>query len=295
VFNAIRVVHLFMEDRPGQTRGISQFATGAVGLFDMNDAVWAELTALRMQAYAGLHFKPDAAESAVLEDLGATEIAQEAPADPVKEIAMEAGQVIDYAGEVKLLSSNRPGGSFLPFVSKLVADWAVSVGIPTWVVEGDYSKANYSSMRAAEVTCRPTFEEIQNILIDVQARPDVTSWLQFAVLTGRVKLRSGQTVESIMRDVEWQKPGFPYVDPLKESQADALLIGLGLKTFDQACAERGLHGRDQRWRIKRSQELDAEAGVTTPTVGHGSPVESTGPNVDQEDDSAPAMSPEEQA
>src|SRR5690606_18352069 len=31
-FNAIRVVHLFMEDRPGQVRGISQFATGAVSL-----------------------------------------------------------------------------------------------------------------------------------------------------------------------------------------------------------------------------------------------------------------------
>jgi capsid protein len=54
-FNAIRVVHLYMEDRPGQLRGISQFATGAVSLYDMSDAVYAELTALRMQAYAGLH------------------------------------------------------------------------------------------------------------------------------------------------------------------------------------------------------------------------------------------------
>jgi capsid protein len=195
------------------------------------------------------------------------EVPQDAPRDPIKEIAMEAGQIIDYAGDVHLLASNRPGGAFLPFVSKLVADWAVSVGIPTWVVEGDYSKANYSSMRAAEQSCRPTFEEVQNLIIDVQARPDVESWLTWAVLTNQVSLPAGQTVATVMRDVEWQKPGFPYVDPLKEIQSDQLMMSLGLKTFDQACAERGLHGRDQRWRIMRSRELDAETGVTTPGVG----------------------------
>ena len=266
-FNAIRVVHLYMEDRPGQLRGISQFATGAVSLYDMSDAVYAELTALRMQAYAGLHFKPEADESGVIDDMATDEVPQDAPRDPIKEIAMEAGQIIDYAGDVHLLSSNRPGGAFLPFVSKLVADWAVSVGIPTWVVEGDYSKANYSSMRAAEQSCRPTFEEVQNLIIDVQARPDVESWLTWAVLTNQVSLPAGQTVATVMRDVEWQKPGFPYVDPLKEIQSDQLMMSLGLKTFDQACAERGLHGRDQRWRIMRSRELDAETGVTTPGVG----------------------------
>lgn len=299
VFGSIRVVHLFMEDRPGQVRGISQFATGAMTLFDMNDAISSERYALRTQSALAMHLKPGIDEPGGLqgltEDDSPATIAED---DPVSKIAMEWGEVFEYDGDVNLLASNRPGGQFLPFVSKLVADWAVSVGIPTWVVEGDFSKANYSSMRAAEVSCRPTFEEIQNLIIDVQARPDVQSWLQWAVLTGRVQLPAGKTIQTVMRDVEWQKPGFPYVDPLKEAQADELLIGMGLKTFDQACAERGLHGRDQRWRIKRSRDLDDEAQVSTPTVGShlpATPVESTPPPIDESGEDASAITGEEQS
>ena len=52
---ADRVCHFFDRDRPTTLRGISDFATGAVTLHDLNDAVFAELQSMRMQGYAGLH------------------------------------------------------------------------------------------------------------------------------------------------------------------------------------------------------------------------------------------------
>ena len=275
---ADRVCHFFDRDRPTALRGISDFATGAVTLHDLNDAVFAELQSMRMQGYAGLHYKPNESElGSETSPFGETytdpEVSSNTGTDVVDTttaVDWAPGSAFEYDGEVKLLDSNRPGGQFLPFVDFLSAMWAVSVGIPPHAVTGDYSKANYSSLRAAENTCRPTFEEFQTELIEMVLRRLVRRWLESAALAGTVSLR-GRTVDDIMRGVQWQRPAYPFVDPVKDIQAHELMLDLGVETFDQFCAAFGKDGRTQRQAIKRATELDEQYDVKTPGLGSKKP------------------------
>lgn len=267
-----RVFHMWRLERAGQYRGISDFATGATTLFDMDDAIAAELNGLRLQGWGGLHWKPGETESGDLADFGAATLgSDEAPDSTLNgavdsEISFGPGEQFTFDGDVKLLDSNRPGGQFLPFMTTLAQYWAVSVGIPPHVITGDYSKANYSSLRASENSCRQTFEDTQQILIESQCYPVVERFVEHAFLTGAVPLK-GRSVEAIISAIDWQTPGFPYVDPQKEIQADERRINVGIATFDEICAERGKDGREQRKRIKRQLDLDAAIGVQTPGIG----------------------------
>ena len=275
-FNAVRidasrVAHAWRLERPEQFRGISDLATGGIGLFDMADAILATSNGLRIEGWAGLHYKPgETATGDPAIDVGAESIPtaerSDEPGSPVKEVAFSHGEAFEYDGEVKLLSSDRPNGNFLPFVAKLEEHWAVSVGIPPHVVSGDYSKANYSSLRAAENSCKPTYEDFQQIVIEMHCAPNVRAFVEWALLSGAVAA-SGRTVESIMAGIEWQVPAFPYVDPLKEIEADRERLDIGAATWDQLMAERGLDGRAQRRAIKRQETLDAQFEVKTPGVG----------------------------
>lgn len=276
VVPADRVVHVYREERVGQLRGVSQYAAGAPGLFDQDDAVLAELKAILMRSYAGLHFKPNQGEGGILEEMGAQtrEDDNSGPSGsaqgPAQELVMEPGQAFEYNGEVKLLDANRPGGSFIEFVRRMERLWAVSMGIPPWVITGDYSEANYSSMRAGENTCKQTYEEVQTLLIETQCEYDVRDWLVRGLASGELKLpRRWKTVDDAMADIEWQRPAWPYVDPLKDIQADSLEMALGISTWDQVLSKRGKDGLDQRWLIQEKRRIDAEMGVETPDVVPG--------------------------
>jgi lambda family phage portal protein len=265
---ADRVSHFYMRDRPSARRGVSDFVTGAIVLHDMQDAQYAELTSLRVQSYAGLHYQPNESElgnEATPFGAGFTdEATSTAPGGEVSTpnaVEWEPGVAFEYDGTVKLLDSNRPGNQFLPFMSYLIHQWAVNMGVPPFVVEGDYSKANFSSARMAELHCYPVFEERQTIIIERLHRI-VKAWLVWAAMTGEVSLR-GRTPEQVMREVEWIRPGFPYVQPEQEIRADLLKRASGVMTFDQHCARMGKNGREQRAAIKRAQEWDAEFGVDT--------------------------------
>lgn len=269
---ASRVYHVMDQWRLNQWRGESAFAAGAMALYDYRDAQFAELTALRMQAYAGMHYKPDpeTVESAPFDpaELGSGSEARELSGRDgrsVFEQTMEPGEMFEYPGEVNLLQSNRPGNGFDQLVERFMYDAAVSVGIPPHVVTGDYSKANYSSLKAADNTAGPTYEDVQQDMIEQFCEPCIRDWADWAIQSGVVQAR-GRTARTIMADIEWQIPARPFVDELKGHQAMQLAMELGVLTFDQACAMRGLDGRDQRRNLAEKEALDAQFGVKTPGV-----------------------------
>ena len=269
---ASRVYHLFLKERPSQIRGASDMAAGSMALFDMTDAEFAELTGIRAQGYMGIHVKGDTEynQGADPEDdfnaetVDATNGADDGGTD--LEINMEFGEVISSPAEISLLESNRPGPNFASLMDVFARKWAVSVGIPTHVSDGDYSKANYSSLRAAENTSRATYEETQEVVLSRQAKPTVRKWLESSIITGEIAVRP-EKIDEIMDRVEWTVPGFRYVDPLKEIQAEERELNGGKMTFDQWCARHGLDGRKQRRAIQLKRKLDEEFDVKTPDVG----------------------------
>jgi capsid protein len=139
------------------------------------------------------------------------------------------------------------------------------MGIPPHVVTGDFSKVNYSSAKMSENMSVPTYEEVQDDMIDMLCRPIVEDWLEWAVMIGEVKLKN-RTAESILAGLEWQMPARPLIDPVKDRQALEMALRTGEMTWDQMVASRGKDPREQRKAILRQRELDEEFNLQTPGI-----------------------------
>lgn len=251
---AERVSHIFFRDRPSQWRGVSTFAPVVITLYDVGSAEYAELTGLKFSACVQMVHKTATG------DVPGAEDADSASTSGLDlELRVEPG-VVNAIGpdeSLELMDPKRPGGQFLPFVSSLFSKVAACVGLPQSRISGDYSKTNYSSDRSESIACRPTYMEWQELVIADFCEPIFRHWLEYAIITGEVKLRR-YTIEDIVDATSWQRPGFSNVDQEKEAKATALELALGLTTLSQAAAERGQDLRELAKQRKADKAMLAE-------------------------------------
>jgi lambda family phage portal protein len=117
---------------------------------------------------------------------------------------------------------------------------AAGLGVPEAILTGDYSQANYSSLRAALVEYRRRVEQIQfHCLIPQALTPIWRRWLTLEILAGRIDAAGFENDPESFLGVEWYPPPMPWVDPLKDAEAEVALIAAGLKSRRQSVAERG--------------------------------------------------------
>ena len=102
------------------------------------------------------------------------------------------------------------------------------------------SQANYSSLRASLIEFRSRVEQLQfHILVPQLLRPVWRRWLTLEILAGRIDAPGFENDPESWLGAEWYPPAFPWVDPLKDAEAEVALIQAGLKSRRQAVAERG--------------------------------------------------------
>ncbi|MFN4183556.1 MAG: phage portal protein [Hyphomonas sp.] len=126
---------------------------------------------------------------------------------------------------------------------------AAGLGVPEFMLTGDVSRANYSSLRAALIQFRATIERMQyTILIPQVMRPLWERFVTSAILSGGVDAPGFEANMGDYLAAEFHPPAMPWVDPLKDVQATKEAIASGLMSRRQAVSALG-------WNI---EELDAE-------------------------------------
>ncbi|WP_035602890.1 phage portal protein, partial [Hyphomonas polymorpha] len=126
---------------------------------------------------------------------------------------------------------------------------AAGLGVPEFMLTGDVSRANYSSLRAALIQFRATIERQQyTLLIPQVMRPLWERFVTSAILSGAVAAEDFESSVADYMAVEFHPPAMPWVDPLKDVQATKEAIASGLMSRRQAVSAQG-------WAI---EELDAE-------------------------------------
>ncbi|MGQ0566721.1 MAG: phage portal protein [Gemmobacter sp.] len=110
---------------------------------------------------------------------------------------------------------------------------AAGVQIPEFLLSGDMRGVNYSSARAALVQFRQHLEAIQHTLLGPAFfAPIWRRWHLLESLRGTFPMGDAPPVE-------WHFPAMPWVDPLKDAEATALLIDRGLMSRRMAVASLG--------------------------------------------------------
>ena len=224
---AVDVLHLYKPLAAGQVRGIPWAAPVLLTLNELDGLLDALIVAARVSAmHAGF-----------LTDMNGTGAAL--PYDgqqvgSVLESGLEPGtmKVLPSGFDIKF-SQPQQAAQAVELAKLTLRSIAMGMGLPDHVLSGDMSGANYSSLRAALVEWRQRIEQLQfNVIIPQLIRPVFQRWVELAVMAGDLD-------EAATAAAEFYPPQQPWVDPVKDAEAEAVLIAAGLKSRRQAVAQQG--------------------------------------------------------
>ncbi|MGF7176987.1 phage portal protein [Azospirillum doebereinerae] len=206
------VIHVFDPSEAGQRRGVCQFAAGIVPAWLLDVYEDAELDRKKVAAlHAFFFFRPD------LPDAENESIAPPPP------ITLRPGSTVTLppGWDARPSTPADVGGAFEAFMFRALLRLCAALGVPYPLVTGDFSKVNFSSIRAQFIAYRRRVEAFQHAVIVFQLCRTVWRWfVEAAALAGRPELAPYRTELSAILDVPWQPPRWEWVDPLKDVKAE---------------------------------------------------------------------------
>lgn len=150
---------------------------------------------------------------------------------------------------------------------------AATLGISYEEYTHDYSKTNYSSLRAAMNKTARTVQSKKRIIADAIANAAYQCWLEEAITGGHLRstramtaansnwFYEGMNKEALCR-ASWIGATRGQVDELKETTAACMRIAAGLSTYEAECAYLGKDFRDVFAQWKRERRMMEEMGLT---------------------------------
>jgi lambda family phage portal protein len=258
------VFHVFPVLRPGQTRGIPFFAPVIEKFKMLADYLEAELVAARVAACFAAFVKTENPYGAATANAATTENDQRLE-------ALEPG-VIEYLGmnqDVTFAKPERPGTTFDQFVQRILRMIGAALGLPYELVLKDFSQTNYSSARAALLQAYRVFQVWQNMIVNHLCQPVYELLLEEAWLRGELTAPGFESQKWEYTRAGWIPPGWRWVDPLKEANADKISIEMGLKTRADSCAEQGQDWEEKAEQAAREKAKYEELGLPWEGMSQG--------------------------
>jgi len=232
-YQAKDVLYLCNPERPSQVRGVPALQAAFPMLHRINDVCDSEAIAWQMLSRLAI---------AIIREEGAAQAYTESRADPNKETGELEGDLatrlteLDYAlifhgnpGEdVKGIERTIPGDNFSDSLRTFLRLLGLPMGLPLELILLDWTKSNYSQSRAVLEQAYENFMQWQTDLEDFFFRPlfewKLAQWIS-SKLIGNLK-----SIEA-----EWIKPTFPWIDQVKEAQAQSEKVKRGFITHGHVC------------------------------------------------------------
>ncbi len=232
-------------DRFDQLRGISPLACALNTAVDISETLEAQSVRQKMLAMFGLFIKRESAghgDGYVYTD----DSTGDTPTSTTTEYNFELKPGLKMEGRpgdsIDTIESKSPSNEFQAFTELEAKFVLLSLGIPYTFY--DSRESSYSAMRQDLVRYQKTVEDqrhdLRVFLRDITAL-DIARWANTPdkeAADGSMILPLPQGL--LPRDVEyaWVADGIPWIDPVKESVADATAVANGFKSRDDVCRER---------------------------------------------------------
>ena len=227
---AEEVVHLYRTDRPGQTRGVSWFASAIQRLHHLAGYEQAEVVRARASsALMGFITSPEG------------ELIGDDVMDGERVSNFEPGvfKYLNPGEEITVPSLDAPDGQFEPFLRAMLRAMAAGIGCSYETISRDFSQTNYSSSRLSLIEDRDHWRILQSWLIENFHRRVFSEWLDLAVLSNALALPGYEQQPERFKAARWMPRGWAWVDPAKEVAAYKDAVRCGFKTLADVVAEQG--------------------------------------------------------
>lgn len=248
------VVHLYETVYPGQLRGIPRGAQALLYVDDQASLMSAAIAKLRVETCAGIAIirNADDVSGGILggEDDGA-----EPEGDyGYRPERLDTGMIIELrpGEDIKTIPASS-GSGVIDYMRVSMRAIAMAYDVTYSQLTGDLEKVNFSSEKAGRMEF--------NRVIDATREHFILA--QLSKIEARFRAvyeANGGTVAEEL-EVTIVPPGRERIEPAKEVLADMTEMSAGLKSFAQACLERGLDPEVQLEEVAIWSRRIAEAGA----------------------------------
>lgn len=249
------VCHVMDRRRSSQTRGMSALTpiVDTSGMAD--DLLFSKLVQSQVAScFAIFHeYEVGAEPPGDMGQTGAISTVQNADGSTQTNEALGPGMRVRGKPGEKLqgFSPNVPNDSFFPHIRLIINLISINLGLPLILGLLDASETNFSSWRGAVDQARLGFRRLQRVL-----------QMRFLVPVYRWKLRQWLAEDGLARSLaeagkldplchRWNRPSWPYIEPLKDAQADSHRLRNGLVS-----PRRLYHENGQEWNEGVCETID---------------------------------------
>jgi lambda family phage portal protein len=228
---AERMLHLARRDRLHQLRGVSIFASVVNRLEDLKDYEESERIAARIAA----------ALTAVISRNPENDTNPQGTSEQGRPLLkLEAGTIFDGANagdDITIVDSKRPNAGLEPFRNGQMR--AVASGTSVSYSSGSKNyDGSYSAQRQELVEQWPEYRCLTAEFVSQFVMPVWERFVGLAILSNQIKIPV-DVDPTTLTFAQFMGPPMPWIDPLKEAQANRLLVRSCFKSATQVVRERG--------------------------------------------------------
>lgn len=247
---ADRIEHLYIQLRPGQTRGLPPITPVLLTCKLLDEFQIATLMQSRIAASEGGFFETDPNHYAPPED------APDGTGPNALQLDLEPGLTRQLPPGLKYVSIDpkHPTNTYEPFtkaLQRLIAR-GMATGMSYASLTGDLSETSYSSDRAGRLAERDGWKGVQRWFAQRILRTIWRDFVEMGTLTGALGVRSRDAARYLAHEFIYR--AWDWVDPKKDLEAASIELDLLLTTKTRLAAERG---RDFEAMLEERQREDA--------------------------------------
>ena len=252
------MIHLFITNRPGQTRGVPWITTAMTRMHQIGEYEEAECVAARVAACKMGFFRPDSGEGYIGDDVDSL-------GNTVSEAAPGTMELLPPGMEFDSFAPTHPSGNFAPFVKTTLRGIASGLNVSYNSLASDLEGVNFSSIRSGVLEERQNWRVLQSWLIEHFHQEVYLEWLRLAFINGQLASIPQQRFEKFANP-KWQPRGWDWVDPLKDSKANLNEIQMGTKSRSDVLSERGKDIEEVFEQLKAETDMAEAVGIDISSI-----------------------------
>lgn len=244
---AKNILHIFRRLDIRQNRGLSEFASIIAPANQKDKFRSAELRKARLQSeITGFIVKNNS-------DLASDLLQSDEEEKKHIQTYAEVGKMTYIDEDVKpIFTESHNAANMEAFINQTDREIAKGLGISYATLTGNLSEVNYSSIRHGGSEQRRQFKRLQNFLIKKLHNKIFQRWLGVEFKLGRI---TGRELQISLLNYSFKPQGWEYIDPYKETNANALAIQTGQKTLSEILRSQGKELDTHMEELKKEKEL----------------------------------------
>lgn len=282
------VLHLYLPEWVWQTRGIPWTATAILKMYMLRGYQDAEVTAARVAA-AKMGFYVPTEDAAQFTGDGPGENGTDGEGSFIQDVSAGEFEVVPYGYSVQTHDPQHPNSAYGAFVKDCLRGIASGMGVNYNTLANDLEGVNYTSLRHGLLNERDVWMMLQKWMLESFVEPVFSEWLTLALTHGQISTGTLPVDMSRIDDLEagamWQPRRWPWVDPLKDSQANKAQWDMRTKSLTQIITESGQDPDEVFLEIAADMARLEEYGITMQQEQPSEAVEDDDEEEPEQDDS----------